>query len=380
MLIDLVVLGLALGGLPWLLSALLLPRWLRRTRVRLPGSAHPVFDRVRVVVPARDEAATIGRAVQALRAVPGRVTVRIIDDHSTDGTNYLAFQAISDDPRFRVVPGRDLPPGWGGKAFACSQGVDGPAEWLLFVDADVIVDPRLPQTLQRIALDRGSDLISAFGTWELPSFGAQWLVPALGWIVRGAVDAGRVAAGRQAFANGQVILVRRSTYERIGGHGAVRGEVLDDVGLAAAVQRAGGRVDIVYCPEGFMVRAYESASDLMRGYRKNLHAGLGRRRWLGVLAAIGVLWAFVGPFVGLVLAVSGGSVLVGAPACLAGVALMLAVRVVLERIEGRSGVMAAFQPFAGLPIAWVFLTSALGRSASWKGREFIDGRVGDGAH
>lgn len=379
MLIELLVGGLALGGLPWLLSALALPRWLRRTRLQLPQTAHPVFDNMRIVVPARDEAATIGPAIAALRAVPGRVSIRVVDDQSTDGTNYLALQAAADDPRIQLISIEDRPSGWSGKAWACSQGVRGDESWILFVDADVRIDPRLPQALQRVATDRGSDLVSAFGTWELPSFGALWLVPALGWLIRGAVDADRVAAGKQAFANGQVMLFRASTYRTIGGHEAVHDDVLDDVGLARAVQAHGGRVDIVYSPHGFRVRAYDSASQLISGYRKNLHAGLGRRRWLGVLAALGVLWAYVGPSLGVVLAVSAGTSAIGFVGSVAGVLVMVGVRVALERMEGRSGAIAVFQPLAGLPLSWVFLASALGRRARWKGREFVQGKASDGA-
>jgi len=371
------VVVLALGGVPWALSLAGLPRWVRQTRLRLESATRPVRSSLHVVVPARDEAATIGDAVRGLRSVPGALTVSVIDDGSSDGTGYLARQAGADDPRITITSAPERPVGWSGKAWACHQGAQlaGEAEWLLFVDADVRLDARLPRALQDAADAREADLISAFGTWDLPGPGARWLVPALGWLIRGWVDAGRVQAGAQAFANGQVLMVRRAVYERVGGHGAVRSDVLDDVGLARAVQVGGGRLAVVWVPEGFVVRAYASAGELVRGYRKNLHAGLGRRRLLGVVAAMAVLWAFLGPVVALTLALvlGRGPVLLGA--CGLAALLPVLVRFVVERLDGRAGWFAPLQPLAGVPIAWAFLTSALARTSTWKGRAFVDGRV-----
>lgn len=365
--------GLSLGGLPWLLALLGLPRWVRHARLALPSSPAVPAEDLHIVIPARDEEAVITACITALRAVPGPWSATVVDDHSSDATAARALEAIEGDPRISLRPAPARPEGWAGKAWACRAGVRT-SDWLLFVDADVTLDPRLPGALLDIARARDLDLVSVFGTWELPTLSARWAVPALGWLVRGAADPVRIEAGRQAFANGQVMLVRGEVYRGVGGHEVVRDVVLDDVGMARAVQSAGHRVGVRWAPDGFSVRAYDDVAALVRGYRKNLVAGLGGRRILGVLAAVGVLWAYLGPVLGLL-----GSALLGpwwlVPVSASGVLLIVAVRLVTERLDGRAGWLAVLHPLAGLPIAWAFLQSSAQRRTAWKGRTFEDGHA-----
>ena len=80
---------------------------------------------VDIVVPARDEAETIGRVIASLLAqdYPGQFHVILVDDNSTDGTADLAGTA----PNLRVLSGQPKPDGWSGKLWALAQGVAGAA-------------------------------------------------------------------------------------------------------------------------------------------------------------------------------------------------------------------------------------------------------------
>ena len=102
--------------------------------------------RIAAVIPARNEAAVIGGTVESLAAqdICGELRVFVVDDHSDDETAARAREAahrsgISD--RFTVLSGRTLPPGWTGKLWAVSQGVEAALQWrpdyLLFTDADI---------------------------------------------------------------------------------------------------------------------------------------------------------------------------------------------------------------------------------------------------
>lgn len=374
--------GGACAVLPWALSALGLARWMRGARARLRiEDADPVEVDLHIVVPARDEAQNIGECVRGLVSVAGEgVTLVIVDDASEDDTAVLARDALGEDPRGSVITAEPKPPGWAGKSWACASGVAvrPDAEWFLFVDADVFVDARLPSALLRLAEDR--DLVSAFGRWICPTPGVAWLMPALGWLIRGSVDPHAVREQRQAFANGQMILIRGELYRRLGGHHAVRSEVLDDVGLARLTRSAGGRAAMVWLPEGFAVRAYDSVRALFAGYGKNLVAGLG-----SPILAVGigglVLWAYTGPVLGF--AAATGLVISGWPALgalltsvsAAALALMMGLRLFLDREEGRSGLWAPLQPLVGVPLAALFVWSALGRTRTWKGRRFTAGKA-----
>lgn len=372
MLIVSVVGGIVLAGmsLPWLASHAGLGAWKRRWR--LEPTSEALSGEVLVVVPARDEAEDIGGCVAALLAGP--VTrVRVVDDGSTDGTGEVARAAARGDPRLEVTPAPPRPQGFAGKAWACLAGSTGDSEWLLFVDADVRLDPRAAATLVSFAEREQGDLVSVFGTWEVEGVGERLLVPAFGWLIRGAVPMAAVEAGKEAFANGQVILIRRHTYDAIGGHEAVRDDVLDDVGLARAVLRAGGRLGLRWAPWAFRLRPYRGSREVIRGYAKNLGAGLDRSRSRALVAAILLAGATAGPVAMVLIAALVRDPLLAAGALVV-LLLQISLRARLEILDGRSPWIAPLHPVAGLVMAWTVLRSAFGGTVRWKGRAFRDGR------
>ena len=367
------------------------PGWGARWRLE-PEGQDPERDplpRLSICIPARDEAANIQAAVRAALASawpdPDALEVVVVDDRSTDGTGDLARAAGAGDPRLRVVTGEAPPPGWAGKVWACARAAgEARGALLLFVDADVVLHEGAALALARTLEREQLALLSVFGTWELVSFWERAVIPAVGWFIRGAVDLDRVNdPGRaEAFANGQAILVRREPYEALGGHGAVKDQVLDDVRLGLAFKRRGLRCGLRVAPWAFRVRLYRSLSEIVNGYTKNLYEGMERRVGLGLGA---VLFIFVGTVLPL-LALLGG--LVGRLALgwqvppwgwlgwLAGlVALQLVFRYRVERRDGRSGAAFWTHPIANIVLVWILLRSVLGVRATWKGRAFVDGRA-----
>ncbi|MEH3075865.1 MAG: glycosyltransferase [Quadrisphaera sp.] len=87
--------------------------------LRRPVSAPPaVGERVSVLLPVRDEAHQVGRALAAVLASTGvpDLEVLVLDDGSTDGTAAAAACAAGGDPRVRVLTGAPLPAGLAGQA------------------------------------------------------------------------------------------------------------------------------------------------------------------------------------------------------------------------------------------------------------------------
>jgi len=312
----------------------------------------------------------------------------VVDDRSNDGTGALAQAAGEGDPRLHVVEGTDRPEGWAGKVWACSRAAgEATGELLLFVDADVCIDPDGVATLVAELEDKQLSLLSAFGTWRLEGFWERAVVPAVGWLIRGAVALEHVNAPErpEAFANGQLILVERGDYEALDGHSAVRDQILDDVRLAEAFKRRGYRVGMRVAPWLFEVRPYRSLGEIYAGYAKNLYEGMGRRPLLGFGA---VLFLFVGTLVPVLSLVGGlwarwvwGWAVPGSGwiAWLGGVcALQVWFRFRLERRDGRSGAMAWTHPVANAVLIAILLGSVLGIRVRWKGRTFVDGRAAGG--
>ncbi len=378
---------LGLLSLLWLALAIGVMDWGRRWLLERPGSEPVLAARsVSVCIPARDEAENIAAAVRAARALDWpALEIVVVDDRSRDDTGRLALEAAEGDPRVRVIAGTEPPRGWAGKPWACTRAAgESTGELLLFVDADVRLDPGALRALEGAMRQRGLGLLSIFGTWELHSFWERLIIPAVGWTIRGSIDLDRVNDSSQedAFANGQVLLVERGAYDAIGGHEAVADRVLDDVGLARAFKQAGHPIGLMVAPWAFRVRLYRGLGEILAGYGKNLYEGMGRRPAIALGSILFLIVASLLPYLALITVVlgellAGWSVFSGwwlgwlIAVCL----LQTAFRWRLERRDGRPGSIALLQPLANLMLVLILARSVLGIRSLWKGRRFVDGRA-----
>ena len=271
-------------------------RWGEKWRLKRPplgaDPKHPIL--VSVCIPARDEAANIGmredRAGESMAefwrsswSTTDRLTVRRTRPERP-GVTMTACSSWTARSRRRVA----------GKPWACRRAVgEARGQILCFVDADVRLAPDAIAVLVDTMVTEDLRLLGAYGTWELHSFWERTLIPAVGWLIRGAVDLDQVndPGLPVAFANGQLIAVERNSYDALDGHGSVRSEVLEDVRLAEQFKCRGHRVGMRVAPWAFHVRLYEGLGEIIRGYTKNLYEGMGRRPSLALGA---ILFIFVG--------------------------------------------------------------------------------------
>ncbi len=199
---------------------------------------------VTVVVPARDEAEGVERALRSLLAqeYAGELRVILVDDGSTDGTGAIA-RALAD-PRLTVIDGAPRPRGWSGKLWALSQGVAaaGDASLLLLTDADIEHDPRhlatLVAKLERDGLDMASEMVAL----NCESTAERLLVPAFVFFFQMLYPFARTAdpGSRSAAAAGGTVLLRAEALRAAGGLEAMRGALIDDVTLAGRLKRLRG--------------------------------------------------------------------------------------------------------------------------------------------
>ena len=341
---------------------------------------------VSICIPARNEAAVIETCVQAALASRwSQLEVIVVDDRSTDGTAERALAAGEGDERLHVVRGVDPPAGWAGKPWACARAA-GEAQGVIlcFVDADVSLAPDAIPALVKEMLDKDLRLLSVYGSWDLHSFWERALIPAVGWLIRGAVNLDDVndPGKPTAFANGQLIAVERNTYDAVDGHGSVRSEVLEDVRLAEKFKRRGFSVGMRVASWAFRVRLYDSLSAIIDGYTKNLYEGMGRKPSMALGAA---LFIFVGgllPWILLVAAVWARLIwgwqvpgTIWVLWCAAVCGLQIAFRWRLEVRDGRSGWMSLAHPLANSVLIWILMRSMFAMQTTWKGRVFVDGQA-----
>ena len=222
---------------------------------RLPPKPPP---KVAVIIPARNEAAVIARAVDSLakQHYSGEFQIFVVDDHSEDETAELVG----------VVPAREIPPGWTGKVWAMAEGVRAAEafrpDFYLFTDAD-IVHPA--DEINRLVGEDG-DLVSLMVSLRCESFAERGLIPAFVFFFLKLYPPEWIADPRRdtAGAAGGCILLRREALERMGGLETIRGEIIDDCALANAVKRSGGRCFLGLTQTAYSLRRYETLRDVGR--------------------------------------------------------------------------------------------------------------------
>jgi glycosyltransferase involved in cell wall biosynthesis len=233
-----------------------------------------------VVVAARDEVLEIETTVRRLleQRYPG-LEVIVVDDRSADGTGEILDRLLAraGGERLAVIHNRVLPRGWLGKCHACRLGAErARGEWILFLDGDVeLVADDLLARVVALASGRGYDHVAVIPDQRpvsplqqalLSVFAQMYLLAAR--VYEMDRDKRRGGAGIGAFN-----LVRRSSYDRIGGHVLLRMDPADDYKLGRLLKESGARqrlfdgVDLVRCPW------HRGALNVARGLEKNLFAG-----------------------------------------------------------------------------------------------------------
>lgn len=269
------------------------------------GDAPDAQPFLSVVIPARDEAANIGRTVHAFLAQDyTSFEVIVVDDRSTDGTSEI-LHAISD-PRLRVIHGSETPDGWLGKPWALDQGSRAArGEIVLLVDADIIY---APQALRAAVADIEKHDVAMVGL--LPHIEMVGLAEHTGLTMLAIVAfmgvpltlANRLKHPILGLGGGTGNLVRRKDLEEMGYFTPLRDKVIDDVGVAWQLRMRGKRTRAVRADELVSVRIYRGAGEIVRGFTKNMFAVV-KRSYLVGFAMLG--WMFVLHVLPFVLAVMG---------------------------------------------------------------------------
>ncbi|WP_306329545.1 glycosyltransferase [Streptomyces venezuelae] len=376
----------ALGSLAVWAWLLLGQGFFWRTDQRLPPAPRKGPDRwprVVIVVPARDEAEVLPVSLPSLLAqdYPGVAEVILVDDGSTDGTGTLAVGLAGRCgglPLSVVSPG-EPEAGWTGKLWALRHGMAlaraREPEFLLLTDADIAHEPDSLRLLVAAAKANGLDLVSQMARLRVASFWERLVVPAFvyffaqlypfRWINRRRPLATAAAGG--------CVLLRTETAVAAGVPEVIRQAVIDDVSLARAVRRAGGRIWLGLAERVDSVRPYPGLGELWRMVARSAYAQLRHSPPLLVGTVAGLVVVYLVPPVALVAGVAGGDA-VAAWAGGAAWAVMAGTYVPMLRYYRQTLWLAPLLPFTAFLYLLMTVDSAVrhyrGRGAAWKGRTY----------
>jgi hypothetical protein len=338
-----------------------------------PGAAVPAIS---LLIPARDEAASIGQAVTAaLASRDVTLEVIVLDDHSRDATARIVAEIARADSRVTLRTAPALPPGWCGKQHACAVLAKLARHPLLvFLDADVRL---APDGLARLAafLDASrADLVSGVPHQETGGWLERLVIPLIHFVLLGFLPLARMRASTRPALSagcGQLFMARRDAYESMGGHASIRASLHDGLTLPRAFRAAGLRTDLCDATEVATCRMYRSPRDLWNGLAKNAGEALARPAMI-VPATLVLLGGQVLPVALLAMA-----------AWLPREALALTISAVLASylprliaaVKFRQSLTGVLLHPAGVlilvAIQWYALVrDALGHPATWKGRPY----------
>ncbi len=278
------------------------------------------FPKVSVIVPAYNEAENIRDCAIAIlestRLSVDKLEVLIVDDRSTDDTLAIGqtLQQHLNDPRLKILAGQARPANqyWAGKNWACAEAVQvATGDFLLFIDADVRLKPGAIETAIATVETEKIDLLTCMPALVCDCF-AEWLVQplmfnhlAVCFDFTAVNDASKTDS---AFAAGPFMLFRRSGYDKIGGHAAVAGEIVEDVELARRIKRAGLKLALYAGSNLAFVRMYRSWSALWEGWTKNLYLGANRSWGMMIYMAAIMLFLYPMPWLALAILLANGEI------------------------------------------------------------------------
>ena len=274
---------------------------------------------VSVLVPARNEARNIGACVASLftQDYPN-YELLILDDHSQDETSKIISDLIAaaPAPNVRLLSGVSLPAGWTGKSWACHQLAAGArGQFLLFTDADTEHQPGTIAAAVAHAQRHRADLLSAWPRLITGTLGEKLIVPmivVLGltlyphWLLvwmqgKPSLAARLPHSWRRSLgaANGQFLLFTRAAYDRIGGHGAIRDHLVEDVALGRAIAaEMHNGLRLVNCDavRFSTCRMYRSLGEVWEGFTKNVRSAFEDSLAGFVVVGVGQICLFLLPF------------------------------------------------------------------------------------
>ena len=371
-------------GLVLFTMTVLLPKVPRaRDGLRLPPPS--TWPKLSIIVPAHNEQRVIETCARTLLASDyPNFDVLFVLDRCTDRTRELLRPFEARDPRVRVHENGSCPDGWAGKCNVARVGAELVAgEYVLFTDADVEFDPTVVRAAMLLMLHQKRGLVSLLPTLTANTWYERLVQPTavMGLLRLYPIDKVNRESDRRPFANGQFLLFNRAIYDAVGGHAAVKDDLLEDIAFARVIENHGSRGSLAVADGMLIVNMYGTFFAMREGWKRiyveACKRKVSRLRMHAVRIGLVALGGPVAQIAALVLGLLAGGWVALAALGVVGVGLLLQGIVLwvlyAQNRSPRIGILA--YPLGGAIVAKAFWDGASdlanGRPIRWGGKEYI---------
>jgi hopene-associated glycosyltransferase HpnB len=360
----------AAGALLWV-ALLLVPSrpWDTRERLEaIEAGVAPILSDITVLIPARNEAASIRRTLSALKKQGADLKIVLVNDQSSDETVSIARSTLATG--LSVINGTSLPEEWTGKLWALEQGFRTVAtDLVLLLDADIELEASMVGALKQKLISEKLDLVSIMAWLRMETFWEKLLAPAFIYFFKliYPFSFGNSPDSALGVAAGGCILVRADALRKAGAFWSIRNAIIDDCALASQIKASGGRTWIGLSRSVRSHRPYPRFATFFEMVARTAYTQL--RYSISLLVATTLLMAlvFLFPFLGL-----SSPSLAARFFALTGICAMLASYLPTLRYYHRSGFWALTLPLVGCLYLVMTWASAVrfwqGKPSEWKGR------------
>ncbi len=365
-------------GIAYRLIMMLHSKCTIREGLHLPN---PTGVPVSIIIPVHNEERVIDRCVTSIRN-QSHETIQIIFvlDRCTDRTHEILQHHAKEDGRICLIENDYCPDDWTGKCNAARIGAEqATGDWLLFTDADTQFDTELVSSSLASAIKRNASLLSLISSLTITKTFERVVQPIAGTFLVRQFPVDRVNREKQSrpFANGQFLLFSRTPYESIGGHSAVKDDLLEDIAFARAIHKAGEKVQVLFADGLLWCSMYSTFEAFKTGWKRIYieasSRNINRLRRSAVLACVTSILLPAAGIAGIVIGHQVSPWLFWTS-----IASVVACAVVigwLYRINNAPLIYAIFAPIGGVIVAKLFLDSASmlqnRTPVKWGGREYI---------
>ncbi|HEY9678054.1 MAG TPA: glycosyltransferase family 2 protein [Drouetiella sp.] len=352
-------------------------------RCKIPDANLPF---VSVLIPARNEETKIERCLDSVLAQNyPNFEVIVIDDRSTDRTGEIIEGYAKRDSRVKYVQGKDAPSGWIGKCNALAHAVGyASGDWYIFTDADTYHEKSSIKDAVAYSISNKTDLVSFVPMQELGSFWEKLVMPTLlsSFVLGDPFHSVNNPKAKRAYAYGQYIICRTSSYDALGGHQSVRDEIVEDHAIARVFKEKGYKILVADGKTMYSVRMYTDLSSMWQGWTKNLYSLIDSHVFnlLAIIALLNVV--LIAPFIeafavaNMWLQADPNPFLTPLTALTAAQLIVLVVwyRLTAEHRAGTNWWHFFWLPFGCLSVSVLQLHAAYlvlsGSKVNWKGRQY----------